>query len=51
MLQTHGVSVRDCLLRLNTTDFDTPVECARLLWPPFIAAGEVEDVAVQTSFA
>ena len=51
MLQTHVVGVRDYLLRLKSTDFDTSVGSARLLCPVFIAAGEVEDAAVQTSFA
>ena len=46
MLQTHVVGVRDYLLRLKSTDFDTSVGSARLLCPVFIAAGEVEDVAV-----
>jgi hypothetical protein len=51
MLQAHVVGVRDCLVRLESTDFDTSAGSARLLWPEFNAACEAEDAAVRTSFA
>lgn len=51
MLQTHVVSVRDCLLRLEAAGAGTMYGSARLLWPAFIAACEAEDPHLQVSFA
>lgn len=50
MLQTHVVGVRDCLLRMESTEAGMSLGSARLLWPAFIAACEAEDLAVQASF-
>ncbi|KAF3008498.1 hypothetical protein E8E13_005298 [Curvularia kusanoi] len=50
MLQKHVMGVRDCLLRLDSTDSTISNGSARLLWPALIAACEAEDRAMQTSF-
>ncbi|GME44320.1 hypothetical protein GTA08_BOTSDO13021 [Neofusicoccum parvum] len=51
LLQSKVISVRDCLLRIDSADPSNAYGSVRLIWPAFIAACEAEHPEVQASFS
>lgn len=51
LVQEKVLTIRNLLLRVESTDIGLGQSYCRLLWPAYIAAGEAEDAAVRVSFS